>query len=184
MGRAARPAPGGTVSDLGASAPRGPVVLDTNVFINALAGRGPPVLKLLLAGVRRFHVAAPTRAELAWVRGRLDPAHPGTARVLAEYDAILGLVDPARVLVPDDGDWLAAGELAGHAVRMLAGGGRRIATAFDRVDLVSDALTAVLAGKAGLPVVTEDRDFEVLAQLTPALQVLLYSRQAGPERAA
>lgn len=184
MARLALPVPGGAVSDLGATAPHGPVVLDTNVFINALTGRGPRVLKLLLAEVRRFFVAAPARAELAWVRGRLDPTHPGTTRVLAEYDALLGLVNPANVLVPDDGDWLAAGELAGHAARVLAGGGRKIATAFDRVDLVSDALTAVLAHKTGLPVVTEDRDFKVLAQLTPGLQVLLYSRQAGPERAS
>jgi len=153
------------------------VVLDTNVFINALAGRGPAVLKILLEEVRRFFVAAPTRAELAWVRGRLDPAHLGTARVLAEYDAILERVNPAKVLTPDDADWLAAGELAGRAARALVGGGRKIVTAFDRVDLISDALTAVLARKAGLPVVTEDRDFEVLAQLAPGLQVLFYDRQ-------
>lgn len=153
------------------------MVLDTNVFINALAGRGPAVLKILLEEVRRFFVAAPTRAELAWVRGRLDPAHLGTARVLAEYDAILERVNPAKVLTPDDADWLAAGELAGRAARALVGGGRKIVTAFDRVDLISDALTAVLARKAGLPVVTEDRDFEVLAQLAPGLQVLFYDRQ-------
>ena len=45
------------------------------------APHGPAVLKLLFAEVRRFFVAAPTRAELAWVRGRLDPARLGTLRV-------------------------------------------------------------------------------------------------------
>ena len=178
---------------LGASAPTGPVVLDTNVFINALAGRGPPVLRDLLAALPRAFVAAPTRAELAWVQGRLDtahddggfservqgrldPAHPGTARVLAAYSGLLTRIDPAKVLVPDDADWLAAGELAGRAARAASGSGRAIATAFDRVELVSDALTAVLARDAGLTVVTEDADFSLMARLLPGLQVLLYDR--------
>lgn len=153
------------------------MLLDTNVFINALAGRGPPVLRVLLEEARRLFVAAPSRAELAWVRGRLDPDHPGTARVLAEVEAALARVDPAKVLVPLDRDWLDAGELAGRAARLLAGGGRKVTTAFDRVELISDAITAVLARQAGLAVVTEDRDFEALARLMPGLQVLLYDRQ-------
>ena len=81
-----------------------------------------------------------------------------------------------KVLIPTDADWLAAGELAGRAARMVAGGGGRIATAFDRVELISDALTAILAREAGFTVVTEDRDFDVLAQLVPGLQVLFYDR--------
>nr|WP_294555771.1 PIN domain-containing protein [uncultured Rhodopila sp.] len=156
--------------------PEGPVLLDTNVFINALAGRGPPVLRRLLEALPRLFVAAPTRAELAWVRGRLDPDHPGTARVLATYKALLSRMDPAKVLVPADADWLEAGALAGRAARAVAGGGGKIATAFDRVELISDALTAVLARKAGLAVVTEDTDFEVMAQLVPGLHVLFYDR--------
>lgn len=164
---------------LGVMAPRGPVLLDTNVFINALAGRGPPVLRDLLDALPRVSVAAPTRAELAWVRGRLAPEHPGTARVLATYQALLARIDPAKVLVPADADWLAAGELAGHAARMLAGGGRQIGTAFDRVELISDALTAILARQGGFTVVTEDGDFDVLAQLLPGLEVLFYDRVAA-----
>jgi len=42
------------------------VLLDTNVFINALAGRAPAVLQELLEAVPRLFLAAPTRAELAW----------------------------------------------------------------------------------------------------------------------
>ena len=162
---------------LGTAVPQGPVVLDTNVFINALAGRGPPVLRELLEALPRLFVAAPARAELAWVRGRLDPDHPGTVRVLATYEALLSRIDPAKVLVPVDSDWLAAGELAGHAARVVGGGGGKIATAFDRVELISDALTAILARQAGFTVVTEDKDFDVLAQLVPGLQVLFYDRR-------
>ena len=165
------------LSKLGTAVPQGPVLLDTNVFINALAGRGPAVLRGLLETLPRLFVAAPTRAELAWVRGRLDPDHPGTDRVLATYETLLSRIDPVKVLVPVDADWLAAGELAGHAARVMAGGGRKIATAFDRVELISDALTAILAHENGFTVVTEDRDFDVLAQLVPGLHVLFYDRQ-------
>ena len=161
---------------LGTAVPSGPVLLDTNVFINALAGRGPPVLRALLEALPRVFVAAPTRAELVWVRGRLDPDYPGTARVLAVYDDLLSRIEPAKVLVPGDGDWLAAGELAGQAARAIVGGGWKIATAFDRVELVSDALTAILARNAGFTVVTEDADFDILGQLTPGLQVLFYDQ--------
>jgi len=156
--------------------PHGPVLVDTNVFINALAGRGPPVLRRFLDDLPRLFVAAPTRAELAWVRGRLDPYHPGTTKVVTACETLVSRIDPAKVLVPTDADWLAAGELAGKAARIMAGGGRRIATAFDRVELISDALTAIVAGEAGMTVVTEDRDFEVLAQWVPGLEVLFYDR--------
>ena len=59
------------------------------------------------------------------------------------------------------------------------GGGRRIATAFDRVELISDALTAILARDAGFTVVTEDRDFDVLARMLPGLRVLFYDRNGN-----
>jgi predicted nucleic acid-binding protein len=156
--------------------PSGPVVLDTNVFINALAGRGPPVLRAMLAALPRMFVAAPTRAELAWMRGRLDPAHPGTPPVLDACDTLLARIEPVKVLIPNDADWLEAGELAGRAARAMAGGGRRLATASDRVELISDALTAILADKASFTIVTEDSDFDLLSQLRPELQVLFYDR--------
>ena len=44
------------------------------------------------------------------------------------------------------------------------------------MELISDALTAVLAHQAGFTVVTEDADFDVLAQLIPGLDVLFYDR--------
>ncbi len=154
---------------LGPGLPTGPVLLDTNVFINALAGRGPAVLRGLMDALPRLFVAAPTRVELAWVRGRLDPDHPGTDRVLTTYRELLDRIDPAKVLVPDDTDWLAAGELAGRAARAVAGGGAKISTAFDRVELISDALTAILAARAGFTIVTEDADYELLSRFLPGL---------------
>jgi predicted nucleic acid-binding protein len=69
--------------------------------------------------------------------------------------------------------------LAGRVARALAGGGGRIATAFDRVELISDALTAILAHRVGFTIITEDRDFDLLAQLLPGLGVLFYDRVMG-----
>src|ERR1700722_11261151 len=152
-----RPPPGPPL--LGATVPDGTVLLDTNVIIKALTGRGTPVLRQMLQSLPRFFVSAPSRAELAWIGGRLDPAHPDTARVLAAAQGAQARIDPAKVLVPDDADWRSAGEHAGRAAREMAGGGRRIATAFDRVELIQDTLTAIVAARAGCVVVTEDRDF-------------------------
>ncbi len=160
---------------LGAAVPDGPVVLDTNVLINALTGRGPLVLRQMLQTLPRFFVSAPTRAELAWISGRLDPAHPGTARVVAAAHGV-SRIDPAKVLVPDDVDWRTAGERAGRIAREAAGGGRRIATAFDRVELIHDTLTAIVAARAGCMVITEDRDFAALLRFDRRLRVLICER--------
>ena len=84
----------------------------------------------------------------------------GTSSPAAVINAAL-----ASLATEDElGPWLArnwgvlAGELAGHAARAVAGGGGRIAAAFDRVELISDALTAILA------------------RLLPGLRVLFYNR--------
>lgn len=161
---------------LGDTAPDGPVLLDTNVFINVLTGRGPAVLRQMLQILPRFFVAAPTRAELAWLAGRLDPAHPGTARVLAATEGVQSHIDSVMMLVPDDADWRAAGQRAGTVARGFTGGRRRIATAFDRVELIHDALTATLAARAGCTVVTEDRDFAAFARLDARLRVMFYDK--------
>jgi len=168
---------------LGSTVPDGPVLLDTNVFINALTGRGPVLLRQMLQALPRFFVAAPTRAELSWLAGRLDPAHPGTARVLAETEGVQARIDPVMVLSPDDGTWRAAGERAGRVARYLAGGSRQIHTAFDRMELIHDALIALLAARAGCTVVTEDRDFIAFAQFDRQLRVVFYDRVVPTPRA-
>lgn len=160
--------------------PSGPVLLDTNVFIHALTGRGPPILRALLASTTHAYVAAPTRAELSWLTGRLDPAHPGIGRVIAAVRDVLASIHPAKVLLPTDADWLAAGALAGHAARAIAGGGRSVMSATGRQELISDALTSVLAQAGGFTIITEDADFDLLARLIPGLSVLFYD--AAPRR--
>src|ERR1700678_3889484 len=127
---------------LGSAAPKGPVLLDTNVFINALAGRGPPELKVLLRSLPMSFLSGPILAELSWPRGRLDPAHPDTSRVLEAYEQVLAQADPRKILTPSAAQWASAGALAGRAARATAGAVRSIRTAFDRVELINDAVTA------------------------------------------
>ena len=164
---------------LGVAIPSGELLLDTNVFINALTARGPAILSTLLEEVPRTFVAATTLAELSWMQGRLDPSHPNTTRVLAEQAMLLARIEPEKVLVPTEADWRAAGTLAGRVARARAGGGRMAAIPVDRFELTADALTAIVAARAGCTIITEDRDFDLLAQLNPRLRVIFYRRAAA-----
>lgn len=159
---------------LGVAIPKGPVLLDTNVFINALAGRGPAELRSLLAGLPLTLVSGAIVAELRWTRGRLDLGHPGTAKVLAKYEGALAQIAISKILLPDAEDWARAGELGGTAARGIAGGAKSIRTAFDRTELINDAVTAVVALRAGATIVTNDRDFDLFMQLEPGLDVIFY----------
>lgn len=70
--------------------------------------------------------------------------------------------------------------MAGRAARAIAGGAKTITTAADRQELISDAITAILARSAGFTVITEDADFDILARLAPGLSVLFYDRAPAP----
>lgn len=75
--------------------------------------------------------------------------------------------------MPNAVEWRQAGELAGRAARVIAGSGRRLSVE-GRTELVSDAVTAVVALRAGVTVVTADADFDLLQQLVLGLQVAFY----------
>lgn len=159
---------------LGKAAPKGPVLLDTNVFINALAGRGPVELRTLLASLPIALSSGPVVAELSWTRGRLDPDDPRTALVVDRYDKALERIAPAKILPTDAADWPRAGRLAGTAARGIAGPTRSPAPAADRAELINDALTALAALRAGATIVTSDSDFDLFMQLEPGLDVIFY----------
>lgn len=160
---------------LGAAATHGPLLLDTNVFVNALTGRGPRILQALLVNLPQSFVSAAIVAELSWTKGRLDPGHPQTARVVATIDGTLARIDPAKILTPTADQWRLAGERAGTALRAVAGGSRSFRIAADRHEMLNDALTAIVASDAAVGIVTQDADFDLLMQIDPALQVLFYS---------
>jgi len=150
------------------------VLLDSNVFIAALAGRGPAALGVLLSNLPQSFVSGAILAELSWIRVRLDPRHADTANVLEKYNGVLSRIGTNKILLHDADEWMRAGELAGLVARALAGGGKSIRTAFDRMELINDATTAVVAARSGVTVVTSDRHFDLLAQLNPALKVAFY----------
>lgn len=159
---------------LGSALLSGPVLLDTNVILNALAGRGPSELKALLDNLPDAFVSGPVIAELSWAKGRLDPAHPSTSGVLAVYDGVIGRIDPLKVLTPGPSEWAEAGELAGRAARAVSGASKSKLGPDARVELLNDAVTAVVAMRAAATVVTADRDFDVLQQMSPKLRVVFY----------
>lgn len=161
---------------MGTATISGPVLLDTNVFIAALAGRGPAPLAVLLSNLPHSFVSGATLAELSWTRGRLDPQHPETAKVIQKYNGALSRIDSNKILVPNADEWMRAGELAGTAARALAGGGKSIRTGLDRMELINGATTAVVAARAGVTVVTGDRHFDLFMQLDPTLKVVFYGQ--------
>ena len=144
------------------------------MFIQALAGRGPPALAVLLSNLPQSFVSGAVLAEVTWTRGRLNPQHHDTPKVLQKYNEALGKIDSNKILVADADEWARAGELAGTVARALAGGGNSIKTAFDRMELISDATTAVVASRAGVTVVTSDRHFDLFLQIDSTLNVLFY----------
>jgi len=151
-----------------------PLLLDTNVVLNALTGRGPAALKMLLDNLPQSFVSAPVFAELSWSLGRLDPAHPNTAKVVGLIEEVLKQIDPTKILTPTAGQWQKAGVCAGAVVRAIAGEIRTFKQPAQRHELLHDALTALVASDAGVCVVTQDRDFDLFAQLDPNLRVLFY----------
>jgi predicted nucleic acid-binding protein len=159
---------------LGTAAISAPILLDTNVFITALAGRGPASLAVLLSNLPQSFVSGAVMAELSWTRGRLNPQHRDTPRVLEKYNDAIVKIDSNKILVPDADEWARAGELAGTVARAVAGGGNGIRTAFDRMELINDATTAVVASRAGVTVVTSDRHFDLFMQVDPALKAIFY----------
>lgn len=155
---------------LSAGAPRGAVVLDINVLVNT---REPPEVTELLQNLTAAHMSAPTLAELSWTRGRLDPDHPLSATAITRLDAAIARVRPERILTTTSQQWSEAGTLAGHAAKGVAGATRSL-TATDRSELISDALTAVVACAIGATIITADADFDLFLQLEPELKVLFY----------
>jgi hypothetical protein len=64
--------------------------------------------------------------------------------------------------------------LAGRAASALAGHTTSIRTAFDPIELINDAATAIVALDLSLTVITQDADFDLFLQIEPGLRVLFY----------
>jgi len=144
------------------------LLLDTTVYIDALQGRLPDDVEIALRAGSLWHSAV-TEAELAALAGLLDPAHPDTARAIAQVAASIDLRPAHRILTPDRDTWREAGILAGLLAR-LQGYGKN-----ERRKALNDALIFLSASRNGCAVLTRNvSDFDLLMQLDARGQAVFY----------
>jgi hypothetical protein len=143
------------------------LIPDTCVYIDAAAGRLPLDAQALLRRAVQHHSSV-CLGELAAGLGNMPPEASGYAAARMHYVGLMRSVPPGRTIVPDDGDWLEAGVLAGTLARL------QDMQPHQRKDALNDALIYVSAAKAGAPVLTANADFDLLQQLHPAGSVIFY----------
>ena len=116
----------------------------------------------------QFHCSV-CLAELAVGVGAYSPQAKSWAAVRDHYAELFAAIPGQRVLVPDTESWTAAGLVAGTLARTQG---------FDRSsrkECLNDALILLVATKAGLPVLTSDRDeFDLIQQVVGAGVFLHY----------
>jgi len=144
------------------------LLLDTTVYIDALQGRLPDYAEVALRAGSLWHSSV-TEAELAALAGLLDPAHPDTARAIAQVAASIELRPEHRILTPDRETWREAGILIGLLARL-----QRYGKTEQRKAL-NDALIFLAAIKNGCVVLTRNiSDFDLLMQLDARGQAVFY----------
>lgn len=144
-------------------APAGPVALmaDTNIYINDAAGNLPPMVEALLDRALLFHCSVCV-GELAVGVANGDPTHPRWAATRDHYAGLVAAMPPSRLLTPDDQVWAEAGLVAGTLARTQG------YQPHQRKECLNDALIFLTAARAGLPVLTSNRDeFDLIQQLCP-----------------
>lgn len=147
------------------------LLLDTCVYIDALQGRLPEEMVVVLRSGSLWHCAV-TEAELSAVAGLLDPAHPETSKVIAQVGASLEARPPHRVLTPDRDTWHEAGIFAGLLARLQHYGKQ------ERRKSLNDSLIFLTAIKHGCVVLTRNvSEFDLLMQLEPKGQAVFYDAE-------
>jgi len=153
-----------------------PLLLDTTVYIDALQGQLPGVVAELLR-VRQLNHSSVAIAELSHLFGRLDPAHPETAKVCEAVRHTIANIPPHRLQPPSVTATAEAGILTGLYGR-LQGLERH-----DRQPLLNDAQLFLQALEQGCHLLTRNIvDLDYLQQLQPAGRVLFYRRDVLTER--
>jgi predicted nucleic acid-binding protein len=147
---------------------RSALLIDTNVYIQSAAGTLPATAELLVDSGLLFHCSV-CMAELAIGIANADPQHPGWRANRDYYDMLIAGLPPARVLTPDAAIWTEAGVIAGTLARCQ--GYQR----HQRKESLNDALIYLTAAKAGLPVLTANRnEFDLIQQLAPQGQFIYF----------
>ncbi len=137
------------------------LLLDTNVYIRSAAGTLPDAVPALLDRGLLFHCTVCV-AEITTGVANADPAHPGWKALRDHYTALIASFPATRLLTPDDETWAQAGLIAGTLART------QNYQRHQRKECLNDALIFLTAAKAGLPVLTANRDeFDLIQQVAP-----------------
>jgi predicted nucleic acid-binding protein len=144
-----------------AGAGRATVLLDTNVYIQSAAGRLPAPAEELVSRGLLFHCSV-CLAELTTGVANADPAHANWIALRDHYAGLIASIPQTRLLTPDPEIWVDAGLIAGTLART------QNYQRHQRKECLNDALIFLTAARAGLPVLTADRDeFDLIQQLAP-----------------
>jgi predicted nucleic acid-binding protein len=148
--------------------PSGRVLLmpDTNVYIRVAAGILPALVQDLVERALLFHCSV-CLGELAAGVANASPSLPSWPAVRDYYVELFDSIPSARLLNPDAQVWADAGVMAGVLARTQ--GFQR----HQRKECLNDALIYLTAARAGLPVLTADRNqFDLIQQLAPEGQFI------------
>jgi predicted nucleic acid-binding protein len=138
------------------------LLLDTNIYISRAAGRLPAPLREVLDRSLLFHCSV-ALAELAVGVANADPSRPGWPALRDHYIELFAAIPASRLVTPDAQVWTEAGVIAGTLARTQG------FQPWQRKECLNDALIFLAAAKAGIPVLTANRDeFDLIQQLAPA----------------
>ncbi len=136
-------------------------VLDTNVYILDAGNNLPDAAQTLIDRGLLYHCTV-CLAELALGVANADPTRPNWADMRDHYSDLMARIPESRVISPDEKIWLDAGTIAGTLGRT------QNYQKHQRKECLNDALIFLTAAKAGLPVLTANRDeFDLIQQLAP-----------------
>jgi predicted nucleic acid-binding protein len=137
------------------------LVPDTNVYTMSAAGTLPELARLLMERALLFHCSV-CLAELATGVANLDPSRSEWRPIRDHYAALFASVADSRLLIPDHQLWIEAGVIAGMLART------QNFQKHQRKECLNDALIYLTAAKAGLSVLTANRDeFDLIQQIAP-----------------
>ena len=147
------------------------LLFDATVYIDQLKGELPRSIVKLMASRTILH-GAPALAELAVTIGALDPADHRTRATLIPIVEMLTRINPARIIAPSYEVWLEASIIAGILARTQSIPKR------DRRKFLNDTLLFLQAADSGSVMISRNsRDLDLLLQLKPQADVLLYDRE-------
>jgi predicted nucleic acid-binding protein len=153
-------------ADAVAATGRPSFVPDTNVYILEAAGRLVPAAQALVARGLMFHCSV-CLGELATGVANADPTGATWPALRDHYSELFNVLPRTRILTPEEDVWIDASIIAGTLARTQ--GFQR----HQRKECLNDALIYLTAAKAGLPVLTQNREqFDLIQQLAPEGQFI------------